>query len=77
MEDFIPFQVVMLIPSLPHVHFSHFDDICNLGSNGSIELKESMLSLIPFRKATLTLVPECYDIIYLNYKYINTTHIMC
>jgi hypothetical protein len=50
----------MFIPSLPHIHFSYFDYICNLGSNGSSKLKGSLLFLIPFWRAALALILECY-----------------
>jgi hypothetical protein len=50
----------MLTPLLPHMFCSHFGDTCNLGFNGSTKLKESLLSLIPFWRATLALVLECY-----------------
>jgi hypothetical protein len=50
----------MLTPSLPYTHFSHIGDTCNLGSNGSTKLKESLLFSIPFWRAALVLVLECY-----------------
>jgi hypothetical protein len=31
------FKVVMLTPSLPHMHPFQFSDTCNLGSKGSIK----------------------------------------
>jgi hypothetical protein len=43
------------------MHFFHFSDTCNLGSNGSTKILESLLSLIPFWKATLALVLESYE----------------
>jgi hypothetical protein len=60
MKDFIPFPSSYVHSATPHIHFSHLSDTCNLGSNGFTKLKESMLSLIPFWRAALTLVPECY-----------------
>jgi hypothetical protein len=50
----------MLTPPLPHVCFFHFSDTYSLGSNGSTKLLESLLSLIPFLRADLALVLECY-----------------
>jgi hypothetical protein len=47
-------NVVMFTPSLLHMHFSHFGDACNLGSNGSTKLKKSLW------KAALALVLESY-----------------
>jgi hypothetical protein len=60
MKDFIPFP--NSTPSLSHTYFSHFGDTSNLGSNGFTKLKESLLSLIPFWKAILALVLECYKV---------------
>jgi hypothetical protein len=42
------------------MYFSHFGDTCNFGSNGSTKLKESLLSLILFWRASLALVLESY-----------------
>jgi hypothetical protein len=50
----------MLTPPLPHTCFFHFSDTCSLDSNRSTKFLESMLSLIPFWKAGLALVLECY-----------------
>jgi hypothetical protein len=50
----------MFIPSLPHMHFFHFTDTCYLGSNDSTKLLEPLLSLIPFWRAAVALVLECY-----------------
>jgi hypothetical protein len=50
----------MLTPPLPHACFFHFSDTCSLGSIGSTKFLESMLSLIPFWRAGLALVLECY-----------------
>jgi hypothetical protein len=62
MKDSIPFpsSYAHFFTSLPHIHFSHFDDTCNLGSNDSTKLKESFLFFIPFWRAVLALVLECY-----------------
>ena len=65
MKDFVPFSRSIFTPSISHMHFSHFGDTCNLGVNGSTKLKEALLSLIPFWRATLALVLECYvDLIF-------------
>jgi hypothetical protein len=60
----------MLTPLLPYLHFSYFGDTCNLGSDGSTKVKESLLSLIPFWKAALALVLECYVVQHINSKII-------
>jgi hypothetical protein len=52
----------MLTPPLPHACFFYFSDTCSLGSNGSTKFLESMLPLIPFRRAAPALVLECYDL---------------
>jgi hypothetical protein len=41
MKDLFFFEVLMLIPSLLHMHFFHFNDTCYLGSNGSTKFLES------------------------------------
>ena len=51
----------MLTPSLPHVHFNDTCSLISLGSNGSTKFLESLLSLIPFQRASPALVLECYE----------------
>jgi hypothetical protein len=53
----------MLTPLLPHVCFFHFSDTCSLGFHGSTKFWESSLSLIPFQRANLALVLECYGLL--------------
>jgi hypothetical protein len=51
----------MFTPSLPHIHFFHFSNTCYLNSNGSTKFLESIVVLIPFWKANLAVVLECYE----------------
>jgi hypothetical protein len=48
MKDFIPFLVVMLTPSLPHIYFFHFSDTCYLGFNGPTKFLESIVTFDSF-----------------------------
>jgi hypothetical protein len=42
------------------MYYFHFSDMCHLGFNGSTKFWNPLLSLIPFWKAALALVLECY-----------------
>jgi hypothetical protein len=53
----------MFTHPLPYACFFHFIDTCSLGSNGSTKFLESMLSLIPFWRASPALVLECYEVV--------------
>ena len=42
MKDLFFFKVLMLSPSLLHMHLFHVNDTCYLGSNGSTKFLESI-----------------------------------
>jgi hypothetical protein len=51
----------MLTPSLPHMHFFYFNDICYLSSNGSSKSLESIVTFYSFLEAALALILEFYE----------------
>jgi hypothetical protein len=51
----------MFTPSMPHMHFFHFCETCNLDSNSSTKILGTIVVFYSFWRATLALVLEYHE----------------